>query len=141
MSEYERLIGTWRLLSLKYQMEDTGEVIEPWGSHPQGWLVLTPEGRLIALGMAADRLVPITDSEAAAQWRSMICYTGRTRMEGNDRFVTDVDAAWNPGWVGAQQARNFELDGDKLSVQTDPISVPNYTGRRLRAILVWQREA
>ena len=116
MSGYERLVGTWRLVSLKYEMEDTGEILEPWGPDPQGWLVLTPGRRLIALGTAADRSPPTTDAEAAAQLRSMVSYSGRTRMEGQVRFVTEVDAAWNPSWIGTQQARNFTIEGDILSV-------------------------
>lgn len=141
MSGYERLIGTWRLLSLKYEMEDTGEIVEPWGPHPTGWLVLTPEGRLITLGAAADRPIPTTDAEAAAQWRNMVSYSGRTRMDGDARFVTEVDTAWHPSWIGTQQARNFVLDGDRLSVRTDAVSPPANSGRRLCAVLTWQREA
>jgi len=57
----ERLVGSWRLLSLRMELEDTGEITEPWGTRPQGWLVLTPEGRLITVTTAGDRLPPTTD--------------------------------------------------------------------------------
>ena len=55
MSTYERLVGTWRMLSLRIEMKDTGEIIEPWGTHPAAWLILTPEGRLMTVGTASDR--------------------------------------------------------------------------------------
>ncbi len=31
MSMDERLIGTWRLLSVQVEMQDTGEVSDEWG--------------------------------------------------------------------------------------------------------------
>jgi hypothetical protein len=54
MSTYELLVGTWRMLSLRIEMDDTGEVIEPWGSRPTGWLILTPNGRLMTVCTAND---------------------------------------------------------------------------------------
>lgn len=70
----ERLVGSWRLLSLRMKSEDTGEITEPWGIHPQGRLVFTPDGRLITVNTAGDRLPPATDAEAAAQLANMVCY-------------------------------------------------------------------
>jgi hypothetical protein len=136
----ERLVGTWRLLSLRMKMEDTGEITEPWGTQPQGRLVLTPEGRLITVTTARDRLPPTTDAEAAALLGSMVCYSGKTRMDGNARFVTEVDVAWHPSWLGTQQARNFTLDGEFLSIHTDPMTHPAYPSRSVSFMLSWQRE-
>lgn len=141
MSTYERLVGTWRMLSLRIEMKDTGEIIEPWGTHPAAWLILTPEGRLMTVGTASDRSPPATDAEAAAQLSSMVCYSGKTRMDGETRFVTEVDVAWHPSWLGTRQGRNFTLEGDILSVRTDESSHPIYPGRPLSFILSWQREA
>jgi hypothetical protein len=137
----ERLVGAWRLLSLRMEMEDTGEVSEPWGTQPQGQLVLTPEGRLITVTTAGDRLPPATDAEAAAILGSMVCYSGKTRMDGNARFVTEVDVAWHPSWLGTQQARNFTLEGEFLSIHTDVLAHPAYPGRPVSFMLSWEREA
>jgi hypothetical protein len=136
----ERLVGSWRLLSLRMELEDTGEITEPWGTRPQGWLVLTPEGRLITVTTAGDRLPPTTDAEAAAQLGSMVCYSGKTRMDGNARFVTAVDVAWHPSWLGTQQARSFTLEGEVLSIHTDVVTHPAYPGRSVSFMLSWQRE-
>jgi hypothetical protein len=135
----DRLVGSWRLTSLRIEFEDTGEIIEPWGTEPLGWLVLTPEGRLITVATAARRLAPTTDPEAAALLASMVSYSGRTRLDGQARFVTDVDVAWHPSWLGTRQARSFALDGDALSVRTDFVTHPAYPGRPLSFILSWQR--
>jgi hypothetical protein len=90
---------------------------------------------------ANDRSPPITDAESAALLGSMVCYSGRTWMEGEARFVTEVDVAWHPSWLGTQQARSFTLEGEILSVRTDIGSYPAYPGRPLSFILSWQREA
>jgi Lipocalin-like domain len=136
----ERLVGSWRLLSLRMELEDTGEITEPWGTQPQGWLVLTPEGRLITVTTAGHRLLPTTDAEAAAQLLSMVCYSGKTRMDGNGRFVTEVDVAWHPAWLGTKQARNFTLEGEILSIHTDVVVHPAYPGRSVSFMLSWRRE-
>jgi hypothetical protein len=136
----ERLVGSWRLLSLRMESEDTGEITEPWGTRPQGRLVLTPEGWLITVTTAGDRLPPATDAEAAAQLNSMVCYSGKTRMDGNARFVTEVDVAWHPSWLGSKQARNFTLESERLSIHTDVVAHPAYPGRSMSFLLLWQRE-
>jgi Lipocalin-like domain len=136
----ERLVGSWRLLSLRMEMEDTGEITEPWGTQPQGRLVITPEGRMITVTTAGDRLPPASDGEGAALLGSMVCYSGSTRMDGNARFVTEVDVAWHPSWLGTQQARNFTLEGDVLSIRTDVLTLPAYPGRPAYALLSWRRE-
>jgi hypothetical protein len=136
----ERLVGSWRLLSLQMEMEDTGEIAEPWGTRPQGRLVVTPEGRLITVTTAGDRLPPETDAEASPLLGSMVCYSGKTRMDGNARFVTEVDVAWHPSWLGTQQARNFTLEVDVLYVRTDVLTLPAYPRRSAYAMLSWRRE-
>lgn len=142
VSAYERLVGTWRMLSVRIEMKDTGGVLEAWGSHPTAWLILTPEGRLMTVGTPSARTPPTTDAETAALFNNMVCYSGRTRMDGDNRFITQVDVAWSPSWVGSQQARTFTLEGDILSVRTDVIrNYPAYPGRPLSFLLSWQREA
>jgi hypothetical protein len=136
----ERLVGSWRMVSLQMKMEDTGEVTEPWGTQPQGRVVLTPAGQLITVTTAGNRLSPANDAEAAVLLANMVCYSGQTRMDGNARFITEVDVAWHPSWLGTKQARNFTLEGDALSIHTDVITHPAYPGRLVSFMLSWQRE-
>ena len=137
----ERLIGTWRLVSIQVEMQDTGEVSDQWEGQPQGSLVITPEGRLITVTTAPDRIAPATDADAAALLVNMVCYSGRVRVEGPGRFVTDVDVAWHPSWLGTKQARNYSINGDDiLSVRTDPLHHPAYPERVVAHTLVWRRE-
>ena len=80
-----------------------------------------------------------TDGEVAALFRGLSAYTGRFRIE-QDRVVTKVDAAWEPSWENTEQLRYYVLDGDKLTLTTDPLNHPAFPGRRFRGIVVWVRE-
>jgi len=46
---YEKLVGSWRLRAMRIEMQGSGEILEPWGARPDGWLILTPEGRLMTI--------------------------------------------------------------------------------------------
>ena len=59
----------------------------------------------------------------------MIAYTGTYRLEG-DRWITQVDVAWNPEWVGTEQTRFFAIDGDVLKVHTPWRVMPNWARER-----------
>jgi len=61
-------------------------------------------------------------------------------MDGNARFVTAVDVAWHPSWLGTQQARNFALEGDVLYVRIDVVTLPAHPGRPAYAMLSWRRD-
>ena len=134
-----KLVGTWQLLSCKFELADTGGAVDMYGPDPLGYLILTAEGRLMVLQTARDRPPPRNDADLAELFKSLIAYTGRYRVEGNDRFVTDVDVAWHPAWLGTEQARAFTLEGDVLAIATLGMSHPNFPGRSGRAVLRWKR--
>src|SRR4029077_11716504 len=71
------LLGTWRLESLRLRMEDTGEVVEPFGPDPRGSIIFTPDGRMMTVITASRRAPPTTETEMAAAFRGMMAYTGR----------------------------------------------------------------
>ena len=52
--------------------------------------------------------------------RKFAAYSGRYRIEPGGRFVTDVDIAWLPTWLGSAQARNFSFLNGELHIATDP---------------------
>jgi Lipocalin-like domain len=70
--------------------------------------VLTGEGRK----------PPQTVQDRADLLNSMAAYTGMYRLEG-DKWITQVDVAWNPEWVGTEQTRFFKLDGESASRHLD----------------------
>jgi hypothetical protein len=135
----DRIVGSWQLVSVIYEDLETGERSSVYGDHPAGVQIATKQGRWLALMTADGRQVPETDPQRAEALRSMIAYTGRWRVEG-DQVVTKVEAAWNQGWVGTEQRRKFRFDGDRLHLESPPTPHPNLLGKVVRIIVTWQRE-
>jgi hypothetical protein len=134
----QQLIGAWRLVSFEVETAD-GRIRFPYGHDATGSLVMTVEGRFIAILAAKGRRAAATDQDAQALLRSMIAYTGRYRIDAN-RVITDVDTMWDESWQGAErtQIRFFTLDGDTLSLITPPML--SAKGTQYTATITWTRE-
>jgi hypothetical protein len=134
----EALLGNWKLVS--WQVIVDGEAPHhPFGLHPKGYLVLTPQGRSIAITTAEHRVGGTGDRERAELHRSMLAYTGRYRIEGND-FITTVEASWNESWNGSEQRRHFRVEGDRLYIESAPAPSIIFPGKTDCRRLVWERD-
>ena len=137
-AEAQTLVGTWRLVSWQVIAEN-GQPQDVFGSHPKGFLVLTREGRSIVLTTAENRRAGIGDADRAALHKSMLAYSGRYRIEGND-FITLVDVSWNEEWNGTEQRRHFRIEGDKLFIESAPAPSITSPGKTDFRRIVWQRD-
>jgi Lipocalin-like domain len=137
--ENAKLFGVWKLVSLTYEDPQTGEQRPLFGRHPNGYLILLPNGRMSAIVTAEGRPAPKTDEERGDALRTMVAYSGTYRIEG-DKWITKVDVAWNEAWVGTEQVRTYKLAGDKLDVIAMTQPAVNFGGRVLKAILSWERD-
>lgn len=135
-----KIVGTWKLVSVAYEDQSTGERTPVYGAHPKGVQIATPEGRWLALMTAEGRPVPQSEADRAQALKTMIAYTGRYRVD-NGNVVTKVEAAWNEAWVGTEQVRAVRFDGDRLLLQSPPMPHPNINGKVVRVIVAWQRES
>ena len=127
------------LSSYSVEVKSNGKTFAPMGTQPSGYVIFTPEGRL-SFTLAEDgRKAAQTNDDRAKLLNSMIAYTGTYRLEG-DRWITQVDVAWNPEWVGTEQTRYFAIDGDVLTVHTPWRVMPNWPEKGLtRSIVRFQR--
>ena len=140
MSQTEpSLLGIWKLKAFYLEPVDGDTRIDAFGLNPRGVLMLHPDGRMCAVITPGEQPVPTTDAERAAAFGKLIAYSGRFRLEPPDRFVTSVDVAWAPDWVGTDQQRTFRLDGDKLDIVSAPVRLPNIDGL-VRGVMAWERE-
>ena len=90
----QQLLGVWKLES--HCMESrTGE-------KPNGYLIFTPQKRMMALHTAEQRKKPDTDEDCIAAFRSMAAYSVIYRVE-DDKWTTKVDIAWTETWVGSDR--------------------------------------
>jgi len=134
------IVGTWKVLSLDVEFRDSGERQQPYGPKPDGYLILTPEGRTMALVVAKGRKAGLKDEQQVALFRTMLSYTGLYTLSEN-RFITDVDISWNEAWSGTKQERFFEVRGDSLTITTAWLPNPNLPGGPIvRATLTLERE-
>ena len=134
--EREQILGVWKLQTYDVEFQDTGERKALFGAKPNGFIIFTAEGRMMAVLTAEARKVPQTDADRAAALRSMFAYSGIYRLE-DDRWVTKVDTSWNEAWTGTDQVRFYRLEGDKLTVTSAWHPSVNFDGRTARGILTW----
>lgn len=136
------IIGTWRLLS--WETSADGEPVErPFGEHPLGYVVYTPDGHMITTISMADRpltggdLLSSSDADRARAFGTFQAYSGTFRVDGDD-VVHIVEMSLFPDWSGTEQHRHVGLsaDGSTLTLSTDPI--PTSGGMR-RHRLAWER--
>jgi hypothetical protein len=137
-TQAEALIGIWKLVSWQVVGEDR-QPQSVFGLNPKGYLILTREGRSMALMTAENRKGGIGDAERAALHRSMLAYTGKYRIEGGD-FVTTVDVSWNEAWNGTEQRRHFRIEDDRLFIDTAPGPSIVFPGKTDFRRLVWERD-
>ena len=135
----ENLFGVWKLMSLQFVLTGTGERTDMYGADPLGYIFITPDNRMMTVITSKGRKPSDGESGDAVLFRSMMAYSGPFRIEGADRFVTEVEVSWHPGWVGTEQARTFSIVDDILSITTEETLHPMFPGRKGRGVLKWQR--
>lgn len=139
-ADSDRIVGTWKLVSVVYEDAQTKERTPVLGERPRGYQIATREGRWLALVTADGRPVPKTDEDRAAALRSMIAYSGRYRVE-DGKVITKVEVAWNEAWVGGEQIRFLRFEGDDiLHIESPPMPHPNVNNKVVRVIVTWQRD-
>jgi hypothetical protein len=121
----EKIVGTWELVSYKVEDKDTGKLIEAMGPTPRGRVIFTKDGWVAFNLEGSGRQPAKTEAERAELMKTLVAYIGRYRIEG-DQWVTSVQTAWAPEWVGTEQRRTIKLDGDYADVVTPWRKMPNW---------------
>ena len=98
----QQVIGFWKLISYVVEIQATGQIEQVMGQHPTGYVNFSPEGRVMFILTGEGRKPAKTTEERADLLSTLVAYTGTYRIEG-DRWITKVDVAWNPEWVGTEQ--------------------------------------
>ncbi len=134
------LAGAWHLTS--WHLENaSGEVFEPFGPNPIGLIVYDELGNMSAhVGMAnrppfaSDNIGEAAASEAAQGFQTYIAYFGTYEVDEAEGVVRhSVMGSTFPNWQGTVQVRYYELEGDKLTLVSEPMA-----GDVVQT-LVWER--
>ena len=114
MDVAERLVGTYRLLSMTHFTED-GEEGHPFGLEPRGFAVYTREGYMSAILMRSGRpnfragdILGGDPDEKLDAYLSASAYAGPYEIVG-DEIVHHLEATTYPNWTDSEQRRSFEL--------------------------------
>jgi hypothetical protein len=137
------LAGSWRLLTWVAIADDGSETL-PMGPAPDGLLVYSADGTMIAMmgpgerrRFGSDEVTGGTPDEQAEAFRTFIAYGGAYEIDGS--IVTHrVELSLFPNWIATSQRREWELDdrGERLTLRSPPL-VLGGVARRQR--LVWER--
>ncbi len=106
----EELIGTWRLVSYRTVRAD-GTIRYPFGNRARGYLIYTPEGRMVVTIMPRRRLVRLARYAVSAT--RYISYSGRYTVSGNT-VIHHVEVSQMLGLLDTDQVRVFEIKDDSL---------------------------
>lgn len=134
----DKVVGTWKLISWEVEFQDSGKREPVYGAHPNGYIIFTSQGRMMALLEGEGRKTPQTDDERVKAFQSMVAYSGAYTVEG-DRWNVKVDTTWNPAWRGTDQSRTFKVEGERLSVIAMWQPQVNFGGRVGRGVLTFER--
>jgi hypothetical protein len=138
--DHDELIGVWKLLSFDIEYKESGRREPFYGDAiPVGYIIFTPEARMMALIATSGRESGQTDAQQAALFRTMLALTGLYRVEP-DRFIIAVDVSWNQALTGTEQVRFYELYGHRLDITTAWMPHPIYPERgSTRSRLIFER--
>jgi hypothetical protein len=136
------LVGTWRLVSWENRSVGDGEVSHPLGKDAVGYIMYGRDGYMSVAIMRPDRarfaagdLLGGTAEERARAAETYVSYCGRYEFRG-DTVVHRVELSLFPDWVGIEQERLVEVEGDRLTLSTRPILLG---GGQRTAHLIWER--
>ncbi len=123
----EKIIGSWQLISWTFKNEK-GEIVNYFGENPQGILMYDKNGKMNAQLMKSNRkkfeseaFNGGTGSEMSEAFTSYLAYYG-DYIENNPGEITHhVTGSLYPNWVGMNQFRYGKLNGDILTLSTQPI--------------------
>jgi hypothetical protein len=136
-------VGAWRLVS--YSASGTGgETVYPMGPNARGRLIYEGGGRMAVQIGDPDRSAFTTadpgaaaDGEVRAAFHGYLAYFGTYTVEPDRGVVVHhLEMCLNPNWIGVDQVRYFDLQGDRLTLVTPPMAGG---GGKLVATLIWER--
>jgi hypothetical protein len=142
-SDAQRLLGTWKLISYVGREVASGVESNVMGPRPSGYINYGADGRMIVLIVGSDRKKPVgniaTQVEAENLIRSMLAYAGTYTVDSRAKTVSHhVEISGDQSRAGTDQIRTYKLDGDRLTLITQPSNDPA-TGRKTVRTLVWGR--
>jgi hypothetical protein len=118
------IVGTYRLISSKRVILETGKTEDAFGENPIGFITYGRDGRMMTIVTFGNRPKPesvdkMTDQQRAELFRTMVAYGGTYTFHG-DRIEHHIDISWNEVWTGTTVIRDIKKEGGRLVYTTKP---------------------
>ena len=135
------LYGTWKLLSLSRKVIDTGEMRQPRGKAPNGYVSFTPDGRVTGVIASEKRPKPesvakMTDQQRIELFNTVNAYAGTYKLDGN-KLTYRYDLTHNEVPERAA-AREIKIEGRKLTMVNEP-APSAMDGKMSQTSTVWEK--
>lgn len=135
------LVGTWKLVSAT-ETTDKGEVKDPFGQNPTGFLTYTADGRVMTIITFGGRkpLSPFPDpptEEKAEAFTTLVAYAGSYTFSG-DTVIHHIEACSIQNLVNTDMVRSVKLQGDRLTLWKK-LLFADRGGPMANQELVWER--
>ena len=134
-------LGTWVLLSMETEDQETGQKHNLLGVHPSGSLFYGSDCRMSAILVKESRRGPAalvaTDPESIELYRGLLAYAGSYSIDGS-KITHYIEASWNQAWTGTTQVSQFNVDGSSLYIRTGPSKSP-ITGKQSSTAFIWTK--
>lgn len=138
----ERIVGTWKLVSMEETMKDgTTRPFPSFGPHAKGFLMYHRDGYMCAQLVNLDRPkrsdpAHATPEEKLAVADGTFAYCGRYEIDVKQQWIVHLpEVATDPGYMGSRQIRPYRFERGRLILsdleKNDP-SVARWT-------IVWER--
>ena len=135
------LYGTWKLVSLNSKVIDTGEMRQPRGKAPNGYVSFTPDGRVTGVIASEKRPKPesvakMTDQQRIELFNTVNAYAGTYKLDGN-KLTYRYDLTHNEVPESAA-AREIKIEERKLTMVNEP-APSAMDGKMSQTSTVWEK--
>jgi hypothetical protein len=136
----QQILGTWKLVSFVREEIPSGAKSDVMGAHPFGSINYGRDGRMMVIIVGSDRKKPVgsvaTPEEAESLIRSLLAYAGAYTVDSEAKTVTHhVDVSWDQSRTGKSYVRTYKLDGDRLTLTTQPSKDPATGNKTVRTLI------
>lgn len=142
MTENNKLVGTWKLVSASSTTQSGARNDTPYGLEPVGYLTYTADGRMssvISYGgrkpLSFGRTGAAQIEEQAEAFKTFLAYAGRYTLS-NDQVIHHVEVSSIQNFVNKDQVRAIRFEGECIALVTPPMVV---NGEIQTVELIWQR--
>ena len=136
------LYGAWKLVSLNSKLVDTGQVDQPRGKAPRGYVTYGRDGRFFAIILSEQRPKPesvakMTDQQRIDLFKTMNAFGGTYKLDGN-KLTYQIDISHNELETQRALVRDVKIEGRKLTLVTAP--APGVIDGKMRSTTtVWEK--